>query len=130
MGMPPGMQPAGPGIGKIEVKGGLVKGLIVSDTQKSVAVDKLPLKPNPALKHGAAGVLGLTGPNSFYLTLQKNLGLDKTGTAIGTTIAGLDLLPKLKKGDEIRSIRITRVGKAAQDFKTDDESFQKLLGAK
>lgn len=130
MGMPPGMQPAGPGIGKIEVKGGLVKGVIVSEAQKAVAVDKLPLKPNPALKHGAAGVLGLTGHNAFYLTLQKNLGLDKTGTAIGKTIAGLDVLTKIKKGDEIRSIRITRVGKAAQDFKTDDESFQKLLGAK
>ncbi|MDD8025419.1 MAG: M20/M25/M40 family metallo-hydrolase [Acidobacteriota bacterium] len=130
MGMPPGMQAAGPAIGKIELKGGLIRGLIVSDTQKAMAVAKLPLISNPALKHDAAGILGVSGPNAFYLTLQKDAGLDKKSTAIGRTIAGLDSLKKLKKGDEIRSIRITRVGKAAQEFKTDDESFQKLLGAK
>jgi len=61
------------------------------------------------------------------LTLGKRAGLDKTATAIGRTIAGLDLLKTLKKGDAIRSIRIVRVGQAARDFKTDDEAFKKLL---
>ncbi len=42
-------------------------------------------------------------------------------------IAGLDLLPMVKKGDAIRNIRIIRVGQAARDFKTDDETFKKLL---
>ena len=51
-----------------------------------------------------------------------------TATAIGRTVAGLDLLKTIKKGDAIRSIRIVRVGQAARDFKTDDETFQKLLG--
>jgi hypothetical protein len=32
-------------------------------------------------------------------------------------------------GDGVRSIRITRVGKAATDFKADDETFKKLLAA-
>jgi len=36
----------------------------------------------------------------------------------------------VKKGDAIRSIRIVRAGQAARDFKTDDESFQKLLETK
>jgi hypothetical protein len=112
------------------VKGGSLRGLIVSDTQKAAAIAKLPLISNPALKHDAAGVLGVSGPNAFYLTLQKNAGLDKSATAIGKTIAGLDLLKSVKKGDPIRSIRITRVGQAARDFKTDDEAFAKLLGEK
>jgi hypothetical protein len=45
-------------------------------------------------------------------------------------IAGKDQLAGLKKGDAIRSIRITRVGQAARDFRTDDEAFGKLMGAK
>ena len=105
----------------------IIKGVVVSEIQKSVAVASLPLTPNPSLKHDAAGVLGVSGPNAFYLTLQKNAGLDATSTAIGKTIAGLDLLAKVKKGDAIRSIRIVRVGQAARDFKTDDEAFKKLL---
>jgi hypothetical protein len=42
-------------------------------------------------------------------------------------IAGADLLQGLKKGDQIRSVRITRVGQAARDFKTDDEAFKKQM---
>ena len=129
-GGPPGggARPEIPPIGKVDLRDGLIAGLVVSDVQKTVAIPSLPLAANAALKHDAAGVLGVSGPNAFYLTLQKRQGLDKKATAIGKTIAGLDLLRKVKKGDAIRSIRIVRVGQAARDFKTDDEAFQKLLG--
>jgi hypothetical protein len=131
-GPPPagGQRPEIPPIGKIDVRSGVVAGTIVSDVQKSVAVASLPLAPNAAIKHDGAGVLGVSGPNAFHLTLGKRAGLDKTATAIGRTIAGLDLLKTLKKGEAIRSIRIVRVGQAARDFKTDDEAFQKLLETK
>lgn len=125
--MAPGQRPEIPPIGKVDVRDGLIAGLVVSDVQKSVAVPQLPLAANTALKHDAAGVLGVTGPNAFYLTLKRKSSLDKTATALGRTIAGLDLLKTLKKGDAIRSIRIVRVGQAARDFKTDDEAFKKLL---
>jgi hypothetical protein len=124
-----GPRPEPPPIGKVDLRDGLIAGLVVSDVQKSVALPTLKLSANAALKNDAAGVLGVTGPNAFYLTLKKKPGLDKTATAIGRTIAGLDLLKTVKTGDPIRSIRIVRVGQAARDFKTDDESFQKLLGA-
>jgi len=131
-GPPAGMRPGGPRpeippIGRVDVRGGVIAGLIASDVQKSVAVPSLPLAPNAALKHDGAGVLGVAGPNAFHLTLRPRAGLDKTSTAIGRTIAGLDLLKTVKKGDAIRSIRIVRVGQAARDFKTDDEAFKKLL---
>jgi hypothetical protein len=129
-GRPGGPRPEIPPIGKVDVRGGLITGLVVSDVQKSVAIPALPLFPNPALRHDAAGVLGVSGPNAFTLTLQKRAGLDAKSTAIGKTIAGLDLLRTVKKGDAIRSIRIVRVGQAARDFKTDDEAFEKLLEAK
>ena len=130
-GGPPGAgpRPEIPPIGKVDLRDGVIAGLIVSDVQKSVAVPSLPLAPNAALKHDAAGVLGVSGPNAFYLTLKKRAGLDKTATALGKTIAGLDLLKTVKKGEAIRSIRIVRVGQAARDFKTDDEAFKKLQEA-
>jgi hypothetical protein len=118
-----------PPIGQVDLRGGVVAATIVSEVQKSVAVLSLPIAANAVLKHDAAGVLGVTGPNAFHLTLGKRAGLDRTSTAIGRVIAGLDLLKAVKKGDPIRSIRIVRVGKAAQDFKTDDETFNKLLEA-
>ncbi len=132
-GPPPGMGFGGartepPPVGKITlVKGGLVNAVIESETQKSVAVPVLPKTRNAALKHDAAGVLGLSGPNTFYLTLQKNSGQDKKAAAIGTVIAGARHVAALKPGDAIRTIRIVRVGQAARDFKTDDEAFKALL---
>ena len=130
MGGPPGQRAEIPPIGAVDLGGGLIKGLVVSEVQKSVAIPSLPLAANAALKHDATGILGVSAPNAFYLTLRKNAGLDKKYTAIGKTIAGLDLLPMVKKGDAIRSIRIVRVGQAARDFKTDDEAFKKLLEVK
>ncbi|MGB8959027.1 MAG: M20/M25/M40 family metallo-hydrolase [Candidatus Aminicenantales bacterium] len=131
-GGPPGAgpRPEIPPIGKVDLRDGLIVGLVVSDVQKSVAIPKLPLSRNTALKHDGVGVLGVSGPNAFYLTLRKRPGLDRTATAIGRTIAGLDLLKTVKKGEAIRSIRIVRVGQAARDFKTDDEAFKKLLEPK
>lgn len=126
-GGPPGPRPEIPPIGKVEVRDGVLAGLIVSDTQKSMAVATLPLAPNAAVKNDGPGVLDITGPNGFALTLRKRAGLDKTATAVGRTIAGLDLLKTVKTGDPLRSIRIVRVGQAARDFKTDDEAFKKLL---
>ncbi len=133
-GMRPGGPPPGggprpeiPPIGRVDVRGGVIAGLIASEVQKSAAVPSLPLAPNAALKHDGAGVLGLSGPNAFHLTLRPRAGLDKTSTAIGRTIAGLDLLKAVKKGDAIRSVRIVRVGQAARDFATDDAAFAKLL---
>jgi hypothetical protein len=129
-GAPGQPRPEVPPIGTIDIGDRMIKGLVVSEVQKSVAVASLPLTPNPALKHDAAGILGVSGPNAFYLILEKNAGLDTKSTAIGKTIAGLDLLRAVKKGDAIRSIRIVRVGQAARDFKTDDEAFKKLLESK
>jgi hypothetical protein len=135
-GPPPGVLGGGgrggaqaPPIGTIEVKGGLVSGTVVSEIQKSVAIAKLPKTRNAAVTHDAAGVLGVMGPNQFYITLQKDRGLDGRYTALGKVIAGADAIKDIKKGDPIRFIRITRVGQAARDFKTDDEAFGKLMAS-
>ncbi|MGE5357506.1 MAG: M20/M25/M40 family metallo-hydrolase [Bacteroidales bacterium] len=120
----------GPPIGKIlTVKGGTIAGEIVSETQKKFAVKTLPKQFNASVKHDAANVFGLLSPNGIYFTQKANPGLDRKYVALGKVIAGADVVAKLKTGESIRAIRITRVGKAATDFKADDESFKKLLEA-
>jgi carboxypeptidase Q len=132
-GPPAGMGMGGPRVEPppigsfVTVKGGLVTGTIQSDVQKSVAITKLPKTTNPSIKHEAPGVLGLSGPNSFYLTLKKNPGLNGKYAALGTTVAGATGLVQIKPTDPIRSIRIVRVGQAARDFKTDDDAFKVLM---
>ena len=82
------------------------------------------------MKHDAAGVFGVSSNNTFYITTAKNAKADKKFTALGKVIGGLGQLEALKKGDVVRSIRITRVGDGARNFKTDDEALGKLLGKK
>jgi hypothetical protein len=122
-----GGAPQGPPIGTIDVKGSLINALIVSDVQKAAALKTLPRTSNATLKHDGAGILGVSGPNAFYLTLDKVPSLDTKYTAIGKVIAGQSLLKDIKKGDGIRSVRFTRVGQAARDFKVDDETFKQLM---
>ncbi len=121
---PPEPKPIG---NVVQVKGGTVSALVVSDAQKSVAIAKLPKTINTAVKHDGAGVFGVSGPNAFYVTLQKNAGLDRKYTALGRVVAGLDVVKDIKATDPIRSITIRRAGTAALGFKTDDESFKKLV---
>lgn len=125
----PGGQPTLPPIGTIDVAKGQIRAVVASDVQKSVAVPALPKTANAVLKHDEAGVVGVSAPNAFYVTLQRDTALDKKFTAIGTVMAGLDVLQDIKKGDTIQTIRITRVGQAARDFKTDDAVFAKLVEA-
>ena len=121
--------PEVPPIGKIDVVKGQIQAVISSANQKTVAVASLPKVTNAALKHDAIGVVGVSAPNAFYITLEKNAGLDKKYTAIGKIVAGLGALKDIKKADPIRNIRITRVGQAARDFKTDDAAFKALVEA-
>ena len=121
----------GPAIGRITgTQGGMVSALLESEAQRAAAVTDLPLATNPAISHDGAGVLGLSGPNSFYLTLGANPGLDSRYTALGRVIAGSQFLGDLAAGDEIRSIRILRSGEAAAAFMTNDEAFRRLRGGR
>ena len=125
-----GQGAAPPPIGKIlAVKSGVANGEIVSEIQKKFAVKTLPKQLNPKVKHDAAGVFGMMTPNGFYVTAKANPGFDRKYTALGKVIAGADVAAKLKAGDAIGRIQITRVGQAARDFKSDDEAFKKLLEA-
>jgi cyclophilin family peptidyl-prolyl cis-trans isomerase len=127
---PGGMGANQPPIGRIvDLSGGAAYAVIASAVQKSAAGYPSPKERNAILKHDAAGVLGLSYENRFYLTLKAKPGFDTKYPAVGRMIAGADVLKKLAKDDAVRSVRIIRVGQAAKDFKTDNEAFKKLLEA-
>ncbi|MCK5653054.1 MAG: peptidylprolyl isomerase, partial [Gemmatimonadetes bacterium] len=119
---------ARPAIGSIvEVGGGVVSAVIDSEAQRSAAVDNLPLGENPAVKHDGPGVLGISGANTFYLTLDAKPSLDGRYTALGKVIAGAHTLGDLAAGDGIQRVRILRSGEAALAFATDDDAFRQLM---
>jgi len=130
----PAVGPGGPGgrqppVGRVvEVESGLVRAVVETEAQRAMGLADLPLPGNPGVKHDAPGVLGVSGPDSFYLTLQARPDLDARYTALGRVVAGAHRLGDLAAGDEVRSVRIIRAGDDARDFATDDAAFQRLLG--
>jgi hypothetical protein len=130
-GPPQGRGGGGANVGLVEEVGsGRINAVFDSDTQRAMEVDDIPLTPNPAVNHDGPGVLGIAGPSSFYLTLERATDLDGSFTALGRVIAGSHVLGDISAGDRIRSIRILRSGEAAQAFRTDDDAFRRLLGGR
>lgn len=90
---------------------------VTAEAYKSRADVKLPEEKNPGLIHDRAGVLGMISPTQFYITSDKKTAYDGKYTPIGTVIAGLDIVSTIAQGDSIRSVRITRIGQKARDFR-------------
>ncbi len=86
----------------------------------------------PGLRHGTAGILSMAngGPDTnsaeFFLTLGDDTRLNYLHSVFGRVVRGLDVLPQIKP-DEPFTIKILRIGPAAQAFKADATAFQALL---
>ncbi len=87
----------------------------------------------PGLRHGEAGILSMAngGPDTnsgeFFVTLGDCTRLNYLHSVFGRTIRGSEVLPQIKP-DEAFSIKILRVGAAAQAFKADMAAFEALAG--
>ncbi len=81
------------------------------------------------LKHDSAGILSMAnaGPNTngsqFFITHKATPHLDNLHTVFGKVVKGLDVVNKIRKGDKIQTLTILRIGKDAQAFKADEQSF-------
>lgn len=117
-----------PPIGKVmAVKDGTVQLVIESDVQKSLPAVELPWPAPSAEAFSQAGIFGLISANGVLITAGPVTGELKPAVPLGKVIAGGDVVRALQPGDAWSRGRIVRVGDAAKNFKTDEESFQALL---
>lgn len=84
----------------------------------------------PGLSHGRIGVAGIanSGPHTngsqWYITLGDRSYLDGDYPIIGEVIKGIEVLPLVTDQDSIKTVRIVRVGKAAEAFRPTTASFK------
>jgi cyclophilin family peptidyl-prolyl cis-trans isomerase len=89
----------------------------------------------PELNHGRAGMLNManSGPHTngsqWCITLGDRSYLDGDYTVFGRVIRGMDVVLAIAQGDEVQSVRIVRVGVAANMFQPTTETFQKMVEA-
>lgn len=83
-------------------------------------------------KHAEAGMLSMAnaGPDTngsqFFITLGPARYLDFVHSIFGRVTDGADLPAKIQQGDTM-SVKIIRRGRAAQQFRADDQAFASLL---
>jgi peptidylprolyl isomerase len=87
----------------------------------------------PELSHGRAGIVNMAngGPHTngsqWCITLGDRSYLDGDYTVFGHVVEGMDVVFKIVQGDDVLSVRIVRVGKAAKAFRPTTESFHKMV---
>jgi cyclophilin family peptidyl-prolyl cis-trans isomerase len=85
----------------------------------------------PGLRHGDAGVLSMAnaGPDTnsceFFVTLADCTRLNYLHSVFGHTVRGVEVLPRIQPKDAF-TIKILRIGAAAQAFKADEATFKAL----
>lgn len=88
----------------------------------------------PGLPHAGAGVLSManggpdTNSSEFFITLRETNRLNYLHSVFGRVIRGLEVLPQIRLNDPF-SIKIRRIGAAAQAFKADEASFAARVAA-
>jgi cyclophilin family peptidyl-prolyl cis-trans isomerase len=89
----------------------------------------------PDLNHGRAGMVNMAngGPHTngsqWCITLGDRSYLDGDYTVFGHVVEGMDVVFEIAQGDEVKTVRIVRVGNAAKAFRPTTESFQAMVEA-
>lgn len=88
---------------------------------------------DPTLKHNKGGIISManrgpaTNGSQFFITHKATPWLDNRHAIFGETIEGMNVVNKIEQGDTIKTIRIIRVGEKAKNFKTDNNTFNKMI---
>lgn len=93
----------------------------------------IPNEIVPGLSHGRPGMVNMAnaGPHTndcqWCIMLGDRSYLDGDYTVFGSVVKGLDVVFSIVQGDEMKSVRIVRVGPAAEKFRPTTASFGKML---
>lgn len=94
-----------------------------------------PNEIHAELSHGRAGMLNManSGPHTnsgqFTVTLGDRSYLDGDYIVFGEVVEGLDVVMQIEQGDVLDSVRIVRVGEAAEAVRPTTESFLAMVRA-
>jgi cyclophilin family peptidyl-prolyl cis-trans isomerase len=87
----------------------------------------------PDLNHGRAGMVNManggphTNSSQWCITLGDRSYLDGDYTVFGQVVEGMDVVMSIAQDDEVRTVRIVRIGKKARVFKPTTESFKAMV---
>lgn len=84
------------------------------------------------LSFDSEGIIGManagpgTNGSQFFITLAPAPFLDGSYTVFGRVVDGMDVVKSIRIGDTIKKVKILRIGKDAQGFKADRQTFEKI----
>jgi len=96
---------------------------------------RFPDEFSPDLKHDGAGILSMAnaGPNTngsqFFITLGAASWLDGKHSVFGKVVEGQEIASAITAGDQVKSIKIERVGTAAKNFDASQKAWDERLSA-
>jgi cyclophilin family peptidyl-prolyl cis-trans isomerase len=94
-----------------------------------------PNEIHAELSHDHAGALNManggphTNSSQWCITLGDRSYLDGDYTVFGEVVEGMDVVMRIVQGDVVDSVRIVRVGAAAEAFRPDTDSFRAQVEA-
>ena len=105
-----------------------------ADSERSRSSGKrIPNEIHADLSHDHPGAVGManggphTATNQFYITLGDRSYLDGDFAVFGEVVEGMDIVLSIVADDAIQSIRVLRVGDAAEAFRPVPDTFAQLV---